>query len=140
MGSMQDIIGMLPGVDSKALAGAKIDERQPNLIEAIILSMTLTVREDPSVLNSCRKKRLAAGSGTSVVDVNRLLCGSCQIHRQEGLAGASLPAEDSDGHRMPWKPAWKVVILMPNLSMSWVMSTAEPMMTPMEPVRLLRLA
>lgn len=73
MGSMQDIMGMLPGVDSKALAGAKIDEKQLNRMEAIILSMTPTEREDPSVLNSSRKKRIAAGSGTAVVDINRLL-------------------------------------------------------------------
>ena len=73
MGSMQDIAGMLPGVDAKALAGAKIDEKAMARTEAIILSMTPFERENPSVLNSSRKKRIAAGSGTSVVDVNRLL-------------------------------------------------------------------
>ncbi|MDR0446498.1 MAG: signal recognition particle protein [Oscillospiraceae bacterium] len=73
MGSLSDIAGMLPGVDAKALAGATIDEAQIARTEAIILSMTKREREDPAVLNSSRKKRIAAGSGTEVVDVNRLL-------------------------------------------------------------------
>ncbi|MBR6562301.1 MAG: signal recognition particle protein, partial [Oscillospiraceae bacterium] len=73
MGSLQDIVGMLPGVDAKALAGASIDEKALSRTEAIILSMTPFERENPSALNSSRKKRIAAGSGTSVVDVNRLL-------------------------------------------------------------------
>ncbi len=73
MGSLQDIAGMLPGVDAKALSGASIDEKAMARTEAIILSMTPFERENPSALNSSRKKRIAAGSGTSVVDVNRLL-------------------------------------------------------------------
>ncbi|MDR0905871.1 MAG: signal recognition particle protein [Oscillospiraceae bacterium] len=73
MGSLADIAGMIPGMDSKALAGASIDERQIAKTEAIILSMTQKERDDPDVLNSSRKKRIAAGSGTEVVDVNRLL-------------------------------------------------------------------
>jgi len=73
MGSVQDILGMMPGVDSKALAGANIDEKALVRTEAIIQSMTVYERENPSCLNNSRKKRIAAGSGTSVVDVNRLL-------------------------------------------------------------------
>ena len=73
MGSLQDIAGMIPGMDSKALAGAQFDEKQLTRTEAIILSMTKKERDDPSVLNSSRKKRIAAGSGTEVVDINRLL-------------------------------------------------------------------
>ena len=73
MGSISDIAGMLPGVDTKALAGAKIDEDMMKRTEAIILSMTTNERDNPSILNSSRKKRIAAGSGTQVVDVNRLL-------------------------------------------------------------------
>ena len=73
MGSLSDIAGMIPGMDSKALAGASFDERQIAKTEAIILSMTQRERDDPDVLNSSRKKRIAAGSGTQVVDVNRLL-------------------------------------------------------------------
>ncbi|HWS42774.1 MAG TPA: signal recognition particle protein [Pseudoflavonifractor sp.] len=73
MGSMSDIMGMLPGVNAKALEGASVDEKALGRTEAIILSMTPRERDDPSLLNSSRKKRIAAGSGTQVVDVNRLL-------------------------------------------------------------------
>jgi signal recognition particle subunit SRP54 len=73
MGSIADIAGMLPGVDAKALAGASVDERMLAKTEAIILSMTPKERDNPSILNSSRKKRIAAGSGTQVVDINRLL-------------------------------------------------------------------
>jgi len=73
MGGLSDIAGMLPGVDTKALAGASIDESVLTKTEAIILSMTEHERNNPSVLNSSRKKRIAAGSGTAVVDINRLL-------------------------------------------------------------------
>ena len=73
MGDLESIMGMIPGMDSKALKGAKIDEKAMARQEAIILSMTQAERNNPSILNSSRKKRIAAGSGTSVVDVNRLL-------------------------------------------------------------------
>jgi len=73
MGGLSDIAGMLPGVDAKALAGASIDESMLTKTEAIILSMTQHERDNPAVLNSSRKKRIAAGSGTAVVDINRLL-------------------------------------------------------------------
>ena len=73
MGSLSDIAGMLPGVNAKALEGATMDESALSRTEAIILSMTPQERDDPSLLNSSRKKRIAAGSGTQVVDINRLL-------------------------------------------------------------------
>ncbi len=73
MGSIQDIAGMLPGVDASALSGAQVDEKALARQEAIILSMTPDERENPGKLNSSRKKRIAAGSGTAVVDVNRVL-------------------------------------------------------------------
>ena len=63
----------LPGLDAKALAGAKIDEKAMAHTEAIILSMTPAERENPSILNSSRKRRIAAGAGVGVVDINRLL-------------------------------------------------------------------
>ncbi|MDD5938490.1 MAG: signal recognition particle protein [Clostridiales bacterium] len=73
MGSLTDLAGMLPGVDTKALEGANLDESALGRTEAIILSMTPAEREDPSILNNSRKKRIAAGAGVGVVDVNRLL-------------------------------------------------------------------
>jgi signal recognition particle subunit SRP54 len=75
MGSMEDILGMVPGIDAKQLKGAKIDEKAMARTEAIILSMTQKERDNPSILNASRKKRIAAGSGTSVVEINRLLKG-----------------------------------------------------------------
>ena len=72
MGSMEDIAGML-GMNAKSLKGAKVDEKAMARTEAIILSMTLKERENPGILGNSRKKRIAAGSGTSVVEVNRLL-------------------------------------------------------------------
>ncbi len=73
MGSLSDIAGMLPGMNGKALEGAVVDEKALSRTEAIILSMTPEERENPSILNNSRKKRIAAGSGTQVVDINRLL-------------------------------------------------------------------
>ena len=72
MGSMQDIASMLPGMGGKKM-DLNVDEKNLARIEAIIQSMTPYERENPSVLNSSRKKRIASGSGTQVVDVNRLL-------------------------------------------------------------------
>jgi signal recognition particle subunit SRP54 len=73
MGDINDIAAMLPGMDTKALEGAKMDNKLLARQEAIILSMTQAERNNPNILNSSRKKRIAAGCGQSVVDVNRLL-------------------------------------------------------------------
>ena len=72
MGSLKQILGMLPGVGSK-IDEMDIDERQLVRIEAMITSMTPAEREKPSIINPSRKRRIAAGSGTRVEDVNRLL-------------------------------------------------------------------
>ncbi len=72
MGSMKSIIGMLPGLGDK-LKDVDVDDSQLNRIEAIITSMTKAERAKPSIINPSRKKRIAAGSGTSVEEVNRLL-------------------------------------------------------------------
>ncbi|MBP3242221.1 MAG: signal recognition particle protein [Ruminococcus sp.] len=72
MGSMKSILGMLPGVGDK-IKDADIDESQLGRIEAIITSMTKAERAKPSIINPSRKRRIAAGSGTRVEDVNRLL-------------------------------------------------------------------
>ena len=66
---------MIPGLDANALKGAKLDEKATAHVEAIILSMTPQERENPSILNAGRKKRIAAGCGQEVQDVNRLLKG-----------------------------------------------------------------
>ena len=73
LGSMSDILGMLPGVNKKALSSASFDEKKIDRIEAIITSMTKKERNNPSIINSSRKKRIADGSGTQVHDVNQFL-------------------------------------------------------------------
>ncbi|MBL6957347.1 MAG: signal recognition particle protein [Rhodospirillales bacterium] len=75
MGSMEGLLGMLPGVGKvkKQIAEANIDDKMISRQEAIILSMTKAERRNPKVLNGSRRRRIAAGSGTTVQDVNRLL-------------------------------------------------------------------
>ncbi|MDA3880284.1 MAG: signal recognition particle protein [Prolixibacteraceae bacterium] len=72
MGNLKDLAGMIPGM-GKALKDVDIDDDAFKSIEAIIYSMTPVEREDPSVLNGARRKRIAQGSGTTVQEVNRLL-------------------------------------------------------------------
>ena len=71
MGSMEEILAQMPG--GANLKGVKVDEKAMARTEAIILSMTPYEREHPNVIAASRKKRIAAGSGTRVEDVNRLL-------------------------------------------------------------------
>ena len=72
MGNIKDLASMLPGV-GKALKDVDIDNDSFKSIEAMILSMTPYERENPDQINGSRRKRIAAGSGVTVVDVNRLL-------------------------------------------------------------------
>lgn len=74
MGSMRDMLEMIPGMGSK-LKGANldVDEKQLEKTKAIILSMTPKERRNPGILNASRRRRIAAGSGVQVQDVNRLL-------------------------------------------------------------------
>ncbi|MGP4059800.1 signal recognition particle protein [Halobacillus litoralis] len=74
MGPLDEIINMIPGASKmKGLQNASFDDKQIVHVEAIIQSMTKNERQDPSVMNASRKKRIAKGSGTSVSEVNRLL-------------------------------------------------------------------
>lgn len=109
MGSMEQIMAMMPGVNTSALKDAKIDEKQIDRMEAIILSMTKKERCKPDIINGSRKKRIAAGSGTTVEDVNRLLNQYNQVSKlmkqvasgrmgalnglfgKKGMKGAKLP-------------------------------------------------
>ncbi len=72
MGNIKDLASMIPGMD-KALKGEEIDDDAFKSIEAIIYSMTPAERENPKLLNGTRRKRIADGSGTSIVEVNRLV-------------------------------------------------------------------
>jgi len=73
MGNIEQLIGMIPGVKQSAMKDVKVDEKQLARQQAIILSMTQEERDNPDILNSARKKRIAAGSGTTVEQINRLL-------------------------------------------------------------------
>ena len=72
MGNMKDLLGMIPGM-GKAMKDVDIDDNSFKPIEAIIRAMTLQERENPDIINGSRKNRIAAGSGTSVQQVNQLL-------------------------------------------------------------------
>ncbi len=73
LGSLKSVLGMMPGMNAKALKGAKVDENALVRTEAIICSMTKQERARPEILNGSRRKRIARGSGVDVSDVNRLL-------------------------------------------------------------------
>ena len=102
MGDIGGLIGMLPGAAKvkSQLAAANVDDKMLARQEAIILSMTRKERRDPKVLNASRRKRIAAGSGTTVQDVNRLIKQfeqASQMMKQaakmggRGLMGGRLP-------------------------------------------------
>lgn len=73
MGSFTEILSMIPGMSRMLPPGFSVEEKQVNRMEAIVLSMTPKERRDPRILNASRRKRIAAGSGTSVQEVNRLI-------------------------------------------------------------------
>ncbi|WP_067729330.1 signal recognition particle protein [Oceanobacillus damuensis] len=74
MGPLDDLMAMIPGANKmKGLKNAQLDDKQLSQVEAIIQSMTKKERQDPSIINGSRRKRIAKGSGTSVSQVNRLI-------------------------------------------------------------------
>jgi signal recognition particle subunit SRP54 len=72
MGSMKSVLGMIPGM-GKQLQGVDVDERQLSRVEAIVLSMTTAERRNPEIIKGPRRARIAAGSGTTVQQVNQVL-------------------------------------------------------------------
>ena len=101
MGSFGDILKMIPGASRMLPAGAEIDEREIARVEAIISSMTDRERVKPRLLNASRRRRIAAGSGTTVQDVNRLMKNYEQMKKMMKRMGrrapAAAPAGRSDG-------------------------------------------
>lgn len=73
MGPLSQLVKMIPGVNTKALDDVDLDDRRVLRVEAIIQSMTKKERQNPSIINASRKKRIAAGSGNTVQEVNQLL-------------------------------------------------------------------
>lgn len=103
MGSLRDLIGMLPGMD-RALKGVEIDERAFVRLEAIITSMTKEERNKPDIINGGRRRRIAAGSGTNIQDVNRLLKQFEEMRKQmRQLAGGKM-RDMMRGMNMPSLP------------------------------------
>lgn len=73
MGPLNQLIDMIPGINAGKLKGMEVDDRELVKIEAIIKSMTKKERQDPSILNGSRRKRIACGSGTNIQDVNKVI-------------------------------------------------------------------
>lgn len=73
MGSMQELLEMMPGVNKKALKNVDMDENAIGHMEAILNSMTRNERQRPNIINGSRRRRIARGSGTTVQEVNQLL-------------------------------------------------------------------
>jgi signal recognition particle subunit SRP54 len=87
MGPMSQVLQMLPGMSKLPIGDAEVDKQLPK-VEAIIRSMTMQERNDPSVINGSRRKRIAAGSGTTIQDVNQLVKQFEQVRKMmKSLAG-----------------------------------------------------
>ncbi len=120
LGGLGGVLGLLPGVGKlqKQLAGANIDDGQLKRQEAIISSMTKAERANPRVMNASRKRRVAAGSGTEVQDINRLLKSHMEMAKMmkkvgkvggkgmmKGLMGGGGPGGMPDPSQMPQMPS-----------------------------------
>ena len=73
MGSLNQIVGMMPGMNSKMMKGLDLDDRQLLWTDAIISSMTPAERKNPDIINGSRRSRISKGSGRSVQEINQLL-------------------------------------------------------------------
>jgi len=80
MGPMSQVLGMLPGMSKLPVGDARVDEQLPK-IEAMIRSMTTQERNNPQLINGSRRRRIAAGSGTTVQDVNQLVKQFAQVRK-----------------------------------------------------------
>jgi len=81
MGPLQSILGMIPGLAGHQLQNTKIDERELDRIQAIVLSMTVQERRNPAMINGSRRLRIARGSGTNVQQVNKLVKQFAQMRK-----------------------------------------------------------
>src|SRR3712207_7628389 len=88
MGPLSSLLGMIPGVGAQ-LRGVKIDDRELDRIEAIVLSMTPEERRRPELIKGSRRARIAKGSGTSVQQVNALVKQFGQIDRKSTRLNSS---------------------------------------------------
>ena len=100
MGPLSSILDMIPGMGGKVSEeDAQEGERQLKRTESIILSMTPAERQKPSLINPSRKRRIAAGSGTRVEDVNRLIR---QLEQTQKMIKQLAPGKGKKRRRMPF--------------------------------------
>ena len=100
MGPMSQVIGMLPGMSKLPIGDQEVDSQMPK-IEAIIRSMTLAERNDPSMINGSRRKRIATGSGSTIQDVNRLVKQFDQVRKLMKQMAGGKGKMPFGGLRMP---------------------------------------
>jgi signal recognition particle subunit SRP54 len=108
MGPLQGVLKMIPGLGKQLEGLDQVDERQLGQVEAIILSMTPHERRVPHVIDGSRRKRIAAGSGTSVEQVNQLIEGRKQMAKMMKMMGSGkLPSLPGGSGTMPGLPSGK---------------------------------
>jgi signal recognition particle subunit SRP54 len=92
MGPLTSLLGMLPGLAGHQLSKLKVDEKEFDRIEAIILSMTKEERRRPDIVNGKRRRRIANGSGTSVQQVSQLIKQFGEMRKMmRGLQSGKMP-------------------------------------------------
>lgn len=101
MGGMQDMLSMLPGMGSQ-LKNVEIDEKQMNRPKAIILSMTKEERSNPNIINPSRKRRIAAGAGVDISEVNRLIKQFEQMRKMMKQMSGMMGGKRGKRFRMPF--------------------------------------
>jgi signal recognition particle subunit SRP54 len=102
MGPLSGIMGMLPGMP-KEMKNAEIGDDQVKVTEAIIRSMTLEERRDPSIINGSRRSRIAKGSGTEVADINRLVKQFTEMQKMMKKMGGLAKPQGKGGKGKPGK-------------------------------------
>ena len=100
MGSLQQIMGMIPGMNRKLLKGMDMDDRQLSWTAAIINSMTPAERRKPNMIDGSRRKRIAEGSGRSLQEVNLLLKQFAQMKKMMKQFGKMKPGKMPLGNFM----------------------------------------
>ncbi|MBI2189313.1 MAG: signal recognition particle protein [Acidobacteria bacterium] len=111
MGPLESVLGMIPGLgDLKQLAENKPDDKQMARVEAIICSMTPEERRDHAMINGSRRRRIAAGSGTSVEEVNRLLKQFTEMRRVLAMIGQGGMPRLGRGMKLPPAPSKAVAV------------------------------
>ncbi|MBU9714583.1 signal recognition particle protein [Evansella tamaricis] len=104
MGPLDELLSMMPGAGKmKGLKNIQVDDKQLSHIEAIVKSMTKAEKEDPSLLNASRRRRIAKGSGTSIQEVNRLIKQFAEMKKMmKQMAGMQGKGKKKGGFKMPF--------------------------------------